>query len=167
MFGLFRKTIQVRPLPDLEHPTMGHLAGSSGALEGAVGSALGAIAISINPDGGTLEAALALAEEAMNDIAALNDRGCNLVAANSLDAYNSDWRFGERIKDGGARERFENPPLSKDEFIASLKLSSVEVTGSTLITLWFECGEMFWGHNFSVTSFDGIRFSDVQVELQG
>lgn len=167
MFGLFGKKTQMRPLPDLDHPTMGRLVGSSGVLEGTVGSALGVIAISINPDGQPLEAALSLAERAMNCIAALNDRGCDLVAANSLDAYNSDWRFGERLKAGGATERFENPLLSKDEFIASLKLSTVEVTGSTLITLWFECGEMFWGHNFSVASFDGVEFNDVRVELQG
>ncbi|WP_367114386.1 DUF2262 domain-containing protein [Comamonas sp.] len=64
-------------------------------------------------------------------------------------------------------ERFENPLLSKEGFIASLTLSAVEVAGSTLITLWFECGEMFWGHSFSVTSFDGVRFNDVRVELQG
>ncbi|WP_366926772.1 DUF2262 domain-containing protein [Comamonas sp.] len=57
--------------------------------------------------------------------------------------------------------------LSKEGFIASLTLSAVEVAGSTLITLWFECGEMFWGHSFSVTSFDGVRFNDVRVELQG
>jgi len=167
MFGLFGKKTQIRPLPDLDHPMMGRLVGSSGVLEGTVGSELGAIAISINPDGQLLESALSLAERAMNGIAALNARGRELVAANSLDAYNSEWRFGERLKAGGAMERFENPLLSKDDFIALLTLSAVEVTGSTLITLWFECGEMFWGHNFSVTSFDGVGFNDVRVELQG
>ncbi|MDM0052576.1 hypothetical protein [Variovorax sp. J22R115] len=166
MFELFGKKRKANfPLPGIDHPAMGHLSGASGVLQGRIESEHGVIVVSINPDGQPIEASLSLAEKVMKNISALNDRGRGLVAADALDAYNSDWRFGERINDGGIMEMFEKPPRSKAEFCASLMLSMVQVTGSERVTLSFACEEMSWKHNFSVTSLDGVDFNNVRIDL--
>ena len=168
MFELFRKKNKVnRPLPEIDHPAMGRLSGASGVLQGRIESEQGVITVSINPDGQSIEASLSLAEKIMRNIATLDDRCRDLVAADALEAYNSDWRFGERINDGGIMEMFEKPLKSKAEFCASLTLSMVQITGSEHVTLRFACEELPLMRNFCVTSLDGSNFNEVRIELQG
>ena len=166
MFELFRaKKKEIRDLPEIDHPAMGRLHGASGVLQGRINYEQGVIAVSINPDGQPIEASLSLAEKVMKNIAALNDRGRNLVAAHALDAYNAEWRFGERVNDGGILEMFAKPQKSKAEFFASLTLSMVQVTGSELVTLSFVCAEMPSGHHVSVSSTDEGSFDNVRIDL--
>jgi hypothetical protein len=168
MFEIFGKKKKVnRPLPEIDHPAMGRLSGASGVLQGRIESEHGVIAVSINPAGQPIEASLFFAESVMQNIAALSDRGRDLVAADALEAYNCDWRFGERINDGGIMEMFEKPQKSKAEFCASLTLSTVQITGSEHVTLRFACEDLPLMRNFCVTSSDGVDFNDVRVELQG
>lgn len=168
MFDLFRKKNKVqRPSPEIEQAALGRLSGASGAVPGRIESGHGDTVVSINPDGQPIEASLSLAESVMKNIVALSDRARDLVAADALEAYNSDWRFGERINDGGIVEMFEMRLKSKAEFCASLTLSMVQITGSEHVTLRFACEGLSAMRNFCVTSLDGVDFNDVRVELQG
>ena len=166
LFGKKKKKVN-RPLPEIDHPAIGRLSGASGVLQGKIASEHGDVDVSINPDGLPLEASLSLAEKVMRNITALDDRGRDLVAADALEAYNSDWRFGERINDGGIMEMFEKPMKSKAEFCASLTLSMVQITGSKRVTLRFACEELPSTYSFNVTSLDGVDSNDIRVELQG
>lgn len=168
MFELFGKKKKVNhSLPEIDHPAMGRLSGASGVLQGRIESERGVIVLSINPDDQPLEASLSLAERVMRNIATLDDKGRDLVAVHALETYNSDWRFGERINDGGIMEMFEKPVKSKAEFCASLKLGRIQITGSDFVTLRFMLGDMSSKHDLDVTSLDGIDFNEVRVELQG
>jgi hypothetical protein len=168
MFDLFRKKTNIkRPSREIEQPAIGHLSGASGVGPGRIESGPGDTVISINPDGQPIEASLSLAESVMKNIVALSERARDLVAADALEAYNSDWRFGERINDGGIVEMFEMRLKSKAEFCASLTLSMVQITGSEHVTLRFACEGFSSMRNFCVTSLDGVYFNDVRVELQG
>jgi hypothetical protein len=165
MFELLGNKNKVnRPLPDSDHPA---ISGASGALQGRIESEHGVVVAPINPGNQPIGASLSIAEKIMKNIATLDDRGRDLVVADALEDYNSDWRFGERINDGGIMEMFEKPQKSKAEFCASLTLSTVQITGSEHVTLRFACEDLPLMRNFCVTSSDGVDFNDVRVELQG
>jgi hypothetical protein len=167
MFELFGKRKKVaRPLPEVDHPALGRLRGASGVLEGSIEFERGVIAVTINPDGHPIEASLSFAEEVMKHMAALKHRGQDLVVSHAMEAYNSDWRFGERLNGGGVMEMFQKPPKSKAEFCESLALSMVRITGSEVVTLTFTCEEVSSMHHFSVTSCGGVDFNDARMELQ-
>jgi hypothetical protein len=101
------------------------------------------------------------------NLGSVHERCSALIADESLDSYNSNWRIGDVLQADGRTTRLERPELTGEEFRSRLALRSVEVTGSGLASIWYECGDLFWGHSFSVTSFDGASFTDVRVELQG
>lgn len=41
------------------------------------------------------------------------------------------------------------------------------LSGDQTSDVWYECGELFWGHSLFVTAFDGITFNDVYVQMFG
>jgi hypothetical protein len=57
--------------------------------------------------------------------------------------------------------------LSKEEFCTKVQLETIEICGSSTITLWYHDDGMFWGHDLSVTAFDGLNFSDTHVSMAG
>lgn len=151
----------------LTHPTLGRLVGTNDALEGSISFRASRIVVMICPDGQPLESALALGEKVVNTMESVNERCCALIADESLGSYNSSWRIGDVVQSDGSTTRLERPELTEHEFRSRLVLKCVEITGSELASVWYECGDLFWGHSFNVTSFDGASFTDTRVELQG
>jgi len=143
------------------------LVGTTHELKGAVAFGASEVAITICPDGQPLESAIALGEGVVNTLEAVHEKCCKLIADESLDSYNGNWRIGDVLQSDGSTTRVEGPELTEREFLSRLVLKSIEVTGSELASVWYECGELFWGHSFNVTAFDGASFTDVRVELQG
>ena len=155
MFELFRATKKkIRHLPEIDRRAMGRLHGVSCILQGRIDYEQGVIAVSINPDGQPVEPSLSLADEVMKNIAALKDRGRNLVAAHALNAYNSEWRFGERVNEGRILEMFAKPQKSNAEFFASR--NAVHGAGQR---------EIPSGHHVSVSPTDGGSSENVRIDL--
>lgn len=125
------------------------------------------VEIDIDPDDATMADALTLAELAVRSLSSIDAKARIMLAADSLDAYNSEWRFGEIVRNDGSTKAFEKLPLSRDEFCANFRLKSIEAIGKSTVTLWYDDNDMFWGHDFFVTSFDGLEFSDTQVSMAG
>lgn len=158
------------PAQPIEHALLGMLRPDERfptALVGRVSFRLGFIAIRVDPDGRPMEEALALASSAIESLAELDSKCRNLIAEESLDGYNSGWRFGETVNPDGSRTPFEKPKLVKAEFCAKLKLESIEVTGESTLTFWYGDDDMFWGHSLYVNSFDGKTFTDTHVSMFG
>ena len=147
------------------HPSMGRLRRASGLFQGRIESVDGVVGVSISPDGQPVDSVLAFSERVVETIDALSARGRELVAAEALETYNADWRFGERPAGEGIVAMFEAPVKSKAEFSAGLMLFMVRVTGLRSVTLTFACAERFSRHAVSVTSLDGLGFNSVRVEL--
>lgn len=167
MFELFgRKRNSDHGLHGVDHPAMGRLKGLSGVLQGHIESDGGVVTVSIDPDDQPVDSSISLAEKVVANLAALIDRSRDIVAARGVDAYNADWRFGERLNAGGIMELYQQPPMTKAEFGASLAVSEVQVIGSERVALRFKCAQMPWSHNFRVISQDGADFNDIRVELQ-
>ena len=151
---------------EADHAAIGRLRRASGVFQGRIESGDGVIGLSIDPDGQPVDSALAFAERVIERIDALNERGRELVVADALEAYNTDWRFGERPAGAGIMVMFEAPMKSRAEISACLTLFMVRVTGRQLVTLTFACAEMLSRRTVSVTASDGLGFNDVRVELQ-
>ena len=107
------------------------------------------------------------ADVALPAVFFLDDRCRQIIAKESLEGYNSDWRFGERLLPTGRTERFEKPVLTSDEFRSKLVFQRLEVTGPSVLTLRYGDDDMFGGHWLSVTSFDGVALEDTNVALEG
>jgi len=96
------------------------------------------------------------------------DASCRtLIAADLLQSYNSEWRFGRVAKADGATEEFEKPALTETELAAKLSPTSFQVTGGGLLGFWYSDGEVFWGHSVGLTSFDGLALTNVLVGMFG
>jgi hypothetical protein len=152
---------------DFTHAVLGDLRGTTESIQGTVPFRGSAIDISIHVDGQPLEPVLGLAERVAANLDVLNERCQSLIADQFLDSYNDGWRMGVIAQGDGTTRPFENPGLSRATFCSNLTVQCVEITGDELAALWYECGDLFWGHCFSVTSFNGAEFTDVRVEMQG
>ncbi len=91
------------------HPSMGRLRRASGLFQGRIESVDGVVGVSISPDGQPVDSVLAFSERVVETIDALSARGRELVAAEALETYNADWRFGERPAGEGIVAMFEAP----------------------------------------------------------
>ena len=114
-----------------------------------------------------MEAAVALAANAVSIFTELDVRCRALVAVDLLASYNSDWRFGAVLKADGTTDEFVKPIITETQFVSALTPTALEITGAKLLALSYAAGEMFWGHCVCVTSFDGLTLTDTNVELQG
>jgi hypothetical protein len=125
------------------------------------------IDIRLSDDGASTHEVLALAESAVRSLKNIDLRARLLLANDCLDGYNSDWRFGETLPEDSSTKVFEKPMLSREEFCAKVQLETVEICGSSTITLWYSDDDMFWGHDLFVTSFDGLNLMDTHVSMAG
>jgi len=158
------------PVNPVEHPILGALTPDKThphTLVGQVAYGEGFIAVQISPDNKSMDAALSLMADAVSSLADLDEKCRRLIATDSLEGYNTRWRFGQRALTNGAFENFEKPLLSEKEFRANLQFQSVEATGDSLLTLWYGDNDMFWGHGLYVDSFDGVQFKDTHVSMFG
>ena len=125
------------------------------------------VKVTIDFDGCSEDSTLNLAEQIVGSIRGIDEKCRNLIADDSLDGYNSDWRTGQVLQPDGSTRSFENPEMERHEFIERLLLSSIGVSGDQTSDIWYECGDLFWGHSLFVTAFDGVAFDDVHVQMFG
>ena len=123
--------------------------------------------IFISLDGCSSESTFGLANQVATQVTLLDDKCQSLIAAEFLASYNEDWRMGETGQPDGSTVPFENPLLEEQEFCKKLALTTIEITGDQTTTLWYNCGDLFWGHSLFVTAFDGITFEDTSAQMFG
>jgi len=132
----------------IEHAFLGVLTPDENAPSVLVGRATyenRVVDIRLSEDGASTHEALALAESAIRSLKDIDIRARLLLGDDCLDGYNSDWRFGEVLVEAGSTKVFEKPMLSREEFCAKVQLETVEICGSSTITLWYSDDDMFWG----------------------
>jgi hypothetical protein len=123
LFGLTKKKPPLVRLDAFDHPILGRLEPCekvSGVLGGSVTVGGTTIDISVAPDGDPMEAALALAGDAVSMFTELDVRCRALVAVDFLASYNSDWRFGEVGKADGTTEEFEKSLITEAQLVSAL-----------------------------------------------
>ncbi|MFG6464176.1 DUF2262 domain-containing protein [Roseateles sp. DXS20W] len=150
----------------VSHPVLGELAGTADELHGSTALGARSLKLTVRRDDQAMETTLALAEQVIAHLPALHERSLRRIADGFLVSYNDDWRVGQTVDADGRRVRFENPALSAEAFCVQFALTTVEAGGCDVVALWYDCGELFWGHGFCVTSFDGVA-GELHAEMLG
>ena len=158
------------PAESIEHPVLGSLFPDKtcpDSLAGHISFGKHEIELHVTPDGQPIELAIDLAVLATESLLELDAMCKELIADDALDGYNSDWRFGQIALDDGTFSEFEKPLLTREKFFENLVLENIETYGSLMLVLSYGNNDMFWGHIFQVTFFDGTTFRDPHVSMVG
>ena len=100
-------------------------------------------------------------EQQMNtffsEIDSLSQKAKECIAEKFLELYNDNWRFsGEEEEDG------DKPELTKEQFIEALSLRSF-LFYSEDVEIFFNNNDIFLGHSFIASDFDGENFNNAQL----
>ena len=100
-------------------------------------------------------------EQQMNtffsEIDFLSQKAKECITEKYLELYNDNWRFGDDDKDDE-----DKPELTKEQFIEALSLRSF-LFYSEDVEIFFDNNDIFLGHSFIASDFDGENFNDAEI----
>ena len=100
-------------------------------------------------------------EQQMNtffsEIDSLSQKAKECITEKYLELYNDNWRFGDDDKDDE-----DKPELTKEQFIEALSLRSF-LFYSEDVEIFFVNDDIFLGHSFIASDFDGENFNDAEI----
>ena len=100
-------------------------------------------------------------EQQMNtffsEIDSLSQKAKECIAEKYLELYNDNWRFGDDDEDDP-----DKPELTKEEFMEALSLRSF-LFYSEDVEIFFDNNDIFLGHSFIASDFDGENFNDAEI----
>lgn len=120
----------------------------------------------ICPDKAPIEECLEVTRKLLLELPSFDHKAREIASADLLRNYNDNWRIRGEWKDGVCVD-IELPHLTSEQFCETLVLTDVGVTGRSLLELYYSGNQMFGDHAVSVSSFDGLTFSDTYVQLLG
>ena len=153
----------------IDDPVLGHLIAHEVLTRAYTGSLMFGgrqVDLRIDPDGGDMEICLGVARETIGALSAIDRKARTVAAASLLTTYNENWRCFDEKDESGVFKEHERPVLAEEEFMSTIVLESVGVTGK-MVEFWYSDADLFWGHSINVVSFDGVVFSDTDVSLFG
>lgn len=109
---------------------------------------------------------IAHAREAVKLLPELERSAREIATEGLLPEHNDHWRIFSRARSDGAMEGVDTPLLTREVFVARLRLTALVVSAPSLEFMFDDDG-LFAGHTVCVTSFDGIVLSDAQASLFG
>jgi len=125
------------------------------------------IQIRMITDGEPFETSIKLAEAVGRQLAALDARAKTVAASQLTETYNGGWNEYDEAQEDGTFKTVVNPKLTKDEFIAKLTLTAVNVTGDSMLDFFYNDENMFWGHSVIVNSMNGTQLDGANAKLFG
>ena len=93
----------------------------------------------------------------LSEINTLLPKAKECIAKKFLELYNDNWRFGDDDKDDE-----DKPELTKEQFIEALSLRSF-LFYSEDVEIFFDNNDIFLGHSFIASDFDGENFNDAEI----
>ena len=93
----------------------------------------------------------------ISEIDSLSQKAKECIAEKYLELYNDNWRFGDDDKDDE-----DKPELTKEQFIEALSLRSF-LFYSEDVEIFFDNNDIFLGHSFIASDFDGENFNDAEI----
>ena len=100
-------------------------------------------------------------EQQMNtffsEIDSLSQKAKECIAEKFLELYNDNWRFG-----GDDEDDEDKPELTKEQFMEALSLQSF-LFYSEDVEIFFDNNDIFLGHSFIASDFDGENFNDAEI----
>jgi len=123
------------------------------------------IEIIIDPEDKPLKQSTQIVQELILSIEKFDTLSKEILARDLLDTYNDNWSSYDETQDDGTRITITNPTLSKKEFMLNLTLNQIIITGEKSISMGYDDSDMFWGHQPTVTSHDGLDFSNAKADI--
>jgi len=123
------------------------------------------IEIIIDPEDKPLKQSTQIVQELILSIEKFDTLSKEILARDLLDTYNDNWSSYDETQDDGTRITITNPTLSKKEFMLNLTLNQIIVTGEESISMGYDDSDMFWDHQPTVTSYDGLDFSNAKADI--
>ncbi len=154
----------------MNHPVLGHLeqkGNDRGSFEGRIKNREYNVGMNIELDTEAEEEVFKFAESVVYSLSILEAKAKVVIGQELLETYNSGWKEYDEVQDDGSTKTIVNPTLETEQFINHFELDSISICGSTLIEFWYKTNELFWGHSVYVTSFDGVKFEDTNVQMFG
>ena len=93
----------------------------------------------------------------ISEIDTLSQKAKECIAEKYLELYNNNWRFGDDDENDP-----DKPELTKEEFMEALSLHSL-LFYSEDVEIFFDNNDIFLGHSFIASDFDGENFNDAQI----
>jgi hypothetical protein len=123
------------------------------------------IKIYIDLDTGSLEQSIEILQKLISSIVHFDTLSKEILARDLLETYNESWSSYDEVQDDGSTINVVNPILSKDEFIEKLTLTSINITDDKFINLNYNDSYLFWGHQPTVSSTEGVDFSNAEGNI--
>ena len=92
----------------------------------------------------------------ISEIDTISQKAKECIAEKFLELYNDNWRFSEEEEDE------DKPELTKEQFIEALSLRSF-LFYSEDVEIFFDNNDIFLGHSFIASDFDGENFNDAEI----
>jgi hypothetical protein len=125
------------------------------------------IPLTIEFDDRTVEQALSFAATIASTLAAYDQISKDTLERDLRHSYNSGWNEYDQAQEDCSFKSVVHPALNPAEFKARFALNGVDTTGDSCVSLWYECGNLFWGHGVFVESLDGPDFTNAKAQLFG
>lgn len=153
----------------MHHQILGEITidASQGDGTATVSYASRQVNVQICPDGGPFQQTLNLAMQVVEGLERLDATAKQVAVAQLLETYNSGRNEYDEAQEDGTLKAVSNPKLSEIEFANKLTLSGITLYGDRMIELFYDDGNMFWGHSIVVISPGGLEFADAYAEVFG
>lgn len=126
-----------------------------------------AIDVRIISDGHAFEMALQLATEVIEQLPQYDVAAKNIIVNDLCETYNNGWNEYDEVQADGSLKSVTNPPLTTTDFAQQFSLVNINITGNTVVELFYDDAGLFWGHALWVQSLNGTDFSTAHAELLG
>lgn len=126
-----------------------------------------AIDVKIISDGQPSEIAFQLATEVIEQLPEYDVAAKNIIVNDLCETYNNGWNEYDEVQADGSLKSVTNPPLTTAEFAQKFSLMGINITGNTVVELFYDNSGLFWGHAVWVQSLNGSNFSTARAELCG
>lgn len=126
-----------------------------------------AIDMRIISDGQPFKMAVQLATEVVEHLPEYDVAAKNIIVNDLCETYNNGWNEYDEVQADGSLKSVTNPPLTTAEFAQKFSLKSINITGNTVVELFYDDVGLFWGHAVWVQSLNGIDFSTAHAEILG
>ncbi|ABW27774.1 DUF2262 domain-containing protein [Acaryochloris marina] len=125
------------------------------------------IDIRLISDGQPFGMALQLATEIIEQLPEYDVVAKNIIVNDLCDIYNNGWNEYDEVQADGSLKSVSHPPLTTTEFEQKFFLAGVNITGNTVVELFYDNSGLFWGHAVLVQSLNGSDFNTARAELLG
>ena len=123
------------------------------------------IDVIIDVEDKSIKQSLEITQQLISSIEKFDSLSKEILARDLLRSYNDSWRSYDETQEDGTEITITNPALSEKDFMSNLALIQIIVADENCISMTYDDSDMFWGHQPTVTSYNGLDFSNAEADI--